>query len=71
MLDPACPYNQAIQVTHGTWSPATYSDQRNTVEQVIINAPATGTYRIVVQGIGLSTPTQPFAIAISMPPGNP
>ena len=70
-LDPACPYLEAIQVSSPTWSPATYADQRNTVEQVVVNAPTPGTYRIVVQGIGLTTPTQPFAIMVSMPPSNP
>ncbi len=72
-LDPFCPWMQALQVITTDWSPETYSDQRNTVEQVIVQAPTPGTYRIVVQGIGLdpSTPTQPFAIVVSMPPSIP
>jgi hypothetical protein len=69
-LDPACPYLQAVPVAVNAWDPATYADHRNNVEQVIINAPAAGTWRVVVQSIGVATP-QPFAIVISMPPTNP
>lgn len=69
-LDPACPYLQAVPVAVNTWDPATYADHRNNVEQVIVNAPVAGTWRIVVQSIGVATP-QPFAIVISMPPTNP
>jgi hypothetical protein len=70
-LDPTCPYNQAVPVAVNTWDPATYADQRNTVEQVVVNNPTSGQWRIVVQGIGLGAPPQPFAIAISMPPSFP
>ncbi len=69
-LDPACPYLQAVPVAVNTWDPATYADKRNTVEQVVVNAPVAGTWRIVVQSIGVATP-QPFAIAISTPPSSP
>lgn len=69
-LDPACPHLQAVPVVVGTWSPATYSDKRNTVEQVVVNAPAAGQWRIVVQSVG-TTGQQPFAIIISMPPTVP
>ena len=69
-LDPACPYLQAVPVSVNTWDPATYADKRNTVEQVVVNAPVASTWRIVVQSIGVATP-QPFAIAISTPPSNP
>jgi hypothetical protein len=69
-LDPACPYLQAVPVTSNSFDPATYSDQRNNVEQVIVNAPAAGQWRIVVQAIGLAAP-QPFGILISMPPSVP
>ncbi len=69
-LDPACPYLQAVPVAVNTWDPATYADKRNTVEQVAVNAPVSGTWRIVVQSIGVAT-SQPFAIAISTPPSNP
>lgn len=69
-LDPACPHLQAVPVAVNAWDPATYADHRNNVEQVVVNAPVAGTWRIVVQSIGVATP-QPFAIAISMPPTNP
>jgi len=69
-LDPACPYQPAVPVAVNAWNPATYSDHRNNVEQVIVNAPVAGTWRIVVQSIGVATP-QPFAIVVSMPPSNP
>jgi hypothetical protein len=36
---------------------------------VVVNAPVAGTWRIVVQSIGVATP-QPFAIVISTPPSN-
>ena len=69
-LDPACPYLQAVPVAVNSFDPATYADKRNTVEQVVVNGPASGTWRIVVQSIGVATP-QPFAIVISTPPSNP
>ncbi|MDJ0868022.1 MAG: kelch repeat-containing protein [Myxococcota bacterium] len=69
-LDPACPHRQAVPVTSNSFSPATYSDQRNNVEQTIVNNPTPGQWRIVVQAIGLTSP-QPFAILISMPPSVP
>jgi Subtilase family/Thrombospondin type 3 repeat len=69
-LDPACPYLQAVPVAVNSFSPATFADHRNNVEQVVVNAPAAGTWRIVVQSIGVATP-QPFAIVISTPPSNP
>lgn len=69
-LDPACPHRSAVPVAVNTWSPATYSDRRNTVEQVVVNNPATGQWRIVVQSVG-TTGQQPFALMISMPPSNP
>lgn len=69
-LDPACPYLQAVPVAVPTFNPATYADHRNNVEQVVVAAPTAGTWRIVVQSIGVATP-QPFAIVISMPPSNP
>jgi hypothetical protein len=69
-LDPACPYLQAVPVTSNEFSPSTYADHRNTVEQVVVDDPAPGQWRIVVQSVGL-TEAQPFAIAISMPPSNP
>lgn len=70
-LDPACPWLQAVPVTAGTFDPATYADHRNTVEQVIVEDPAPGQWRILVQSIGLATDSQPFALMISMPPFAP
>jgi len=69
-LDPACPYLPAVPVAVNTWDPATYADKRNTVEQVVVNTPDSGVWRIVVQSIGVAT-QQPFAIMISTPPANP
>jgi hypothetical protein len=69
-LDPACPYLQAVPVAVNTFSPATFADKRNNVEQVVVNAPAAGQWRVVVQSIGLAAP-QPFGIVISMPPSVP
>jgi hypothetical protein len=69
-LDPGCPYLQAVPVAVNTFSPATFADKRNNVEQVVINAPAAGQWRVVVQSIGLAAP-QPFGIVISMPPSVP
>lgn len=69
-LDPACPYLQAVPVSAASFDPATYADRRNNVEQVVVDAPAPGTWRIAVQSVGLRAP-QPFGIAISMPPTSP
>jgi hypothetical protein len=69
-LDPACPHLQAVPVAVNSFNPAVYADHRNNVEQVVVDAPVAGTWRIVVQSIGVAT-AQPFAIAISMPPSNP
>lgn len=69
-LDPACPYLQAVPVSSTDFSPSIFSDQRNNVEQVVIDSPAAGQWRVVVQSIGLSE-QQPFAILISMPPSVP
>ena len=69
-LDPACPYLQAVRVSVPSFDPATYADRRNNVEQVVVDTPAAGTWRIAVQSVGLRAP-QPFGIAISMPPSWP
>ena len=69
-LDPACPYLHAVPVVVDTWSPSTYADHRNTVEQAVVDGPAPGTWRIVVQSVGLANP-QPFGIMISIPPTIP
>jgi hypothetical protein len=63
-LDPACPYLQAVPVVTTTWSPDTYADHRNNVEQVVVPSPVAGQWRVVVQSIGLTEP-QPFAMMIS------
>jgi hypothetical protein len=72
-LDPACPYRQAAPVSSNSFNGATFADHRNNVEQVVINNPAAGQYRIVVQSVGgvvLAQP-QPFSMVISMPPSAP
>ena len=65
-LDPTCPYRPAAQVAVPTWDPETYSDHRNTVEQVVVPDAAAGWWRIIVRADTL-TGTQPFGITISLP----
>ena len=69
-LDPACPYRPAVRVAVNTWSPATYADHRNNVEQVIVDNPAAGTWKLIVNSPGPAAAgaSQPFGIMISMPP---
>jgi len=76
-LDPACPYLQAVPVVVPSFNPALYADHLNNVEQVVVTfsppLAAAQTWRIVVQGIGLSpvAPSQPFGIVVSIPPSVP
>jgi len=69
-LDPACAYRPAARVAVNTWSPATYADHRNNVEQVIVDNPVAGTWKVIVNSPGTATAgvSQPFGIMISMPP---
>jgi hypothetical protein len=69
-LDPSCPYRQATRVA-ASGVAATHADHRNNVEQVVIDAPAAGTWTIRVQSATLPSPPQPFSILISMPPSVP
>lgn len=68
-LDPACPYLPAVPVAilSDKIQAALFSDHRNNVEQVVIDNPDVGQWRVVVQSFGLDK-EQPFAIMISMPP---
>lgn len=72
-LDPACPYRPAARVAVNTWSPATYGDHRNNVEQVIVDNPSAGTWKVIVNSPGTASAgvSQPFAMMISMPPSLP
>ena len=72
-LDPTCPYLQATPVVSDTMNSSIFSDHRNTVEQVIVNSPSDGWWRIVVQSLGVAAGPRPqeFAIIISMPPSLP
>jgi hypothetical protein len=69
-LDPTCPYRPAVPVTSANFDPTTYSDKRNNVEQVIVNNPAAGNWKVIVNSPGTASAgvPQPFGIAISMPP---
>jgi len=69
-LDPGCPHLQAVRPMVPVAS-AIYADNRNNVEQVIVDSPAAGGWRIVVQAAGLALPPQQFGIVISMPPTVP
>lgn len=76
-LDPGCSYRQAVRIESNDFDGTIYSDHRNNVEQVIVDNPDTGWWRIVVQASGIAgglpglTGTQPFGIVISMPPSVP
>ncbi len=55
-LDPANPALPAVQ---------TQADHLNNIEQVVINAPAAGTYRVEVHGFNVPQGPQPFSLAAS------
>ncbi len=69
-LDPSCPHLQAVRPAVPIGGPQ-YADNRNNVEQIIVDNPAAGGWRIVVQAAGLAMPPQQFSIIISMPPNFP
>lgn len=41
------------------------SDRRNTLEQVLLNAPAAGTYTVAVRAFNVPTGPQPFALVVT------
>lgn len=69
-LDPSCPHLHAVRPKVAVGGPQ-YADNRNNVEQIIVDNPAAGGWRIVVQAAGLAMPPQQFSIIISMPPNFP
>jgi hypothetical protein len=72
-LDPACPYRPAVPVTSSNFDPTTYADKRNNVEQVVVNNPSSGQWKVIVNSPGTASAgvAQPFAIMISLPPTLP
>jgi len=57
-LDPAAPSASAVQ---------TQADHRNNIEQVTVDGPAAGTWRVEVRGFDVPSGPQPFSIASSHP----
>jgi hypothetical protein len=55
-LDPANPANPAVRTT---------TDHVNNIEQVVIDAPAPGTYRVEVSGFNIPTGPQSFSLVAS------
>lgn len=64
--DPVCPWRPAARVQSAQFNNATFSDHRNTLEQVhVVGGIQAGTWRIIVRSGGLAMAPQPFAMMIS------
>lgn len=52
-------FSGGLSATGGT------ADRRNTLEQVLLNSPATGTYTVTVRGFNVPNGPQPFALVVT------
>lgn len=52
-------FSGGLSATGGT------ADRRNTLEQVLLNSPATGTYTVTVRGFNVPSGPQPFALVVT------
>jgi subtilisin family serine protease len=52
-------FSGGVSVTGGT------ADRRNTVEQVLLNSPAAGTYTVTVRSFNVPNGPQPFAVVVT------
>jgi hypothetical protein len=66
-MDPTCPYRQAVRSQANTFSPATYGDHRNNLEQIhLVGGVAAGQWRIIIRTDGLALGPQPFSMMVSL-----